>query len=80
VLRAAQNRPTKNVLGPSDASMSDSPLLKPAIRAPMTMTTITPIATPRMVRAARTLCARSEASAIPTPSMSDRIAYSCLRR
>src|SRR5574341_1299028 len=54
--------------------MSDRPLLNPAISAPITITTITPMATPRIVRAARTLWARSEASAIPTPSISGRMA------
>src|SRR5688572_3509143 len=50
--------------------MSEMPLLKPLIRAPITMTTVTPIATPRMVSAARILCARSDPSAISTPSSS----------
>src|SRR5438093_7409524 len=48
--------------------MSEMPLLNPLINAPMTMTTVTPIATPRIVSAARILCARSDASAMPTPS------------
>src|SRR6266702_1444674 len=48
--------------------MSERPLLKPAIMAPITITTITPMATPRMVRAARALCARSDSRAMPTPS------------
>src|SRR5512144_2307795 len=48
--------------------MSVSPLSKPLIRAPMTMTTITPIATPRMVSAARALWARSDARAMPALS------------
>ena len=59
--------------------MSERPLLKPAIIAPITITTITPIATPRMVSAARTLCARSEANAMPTPSTSGRMRYSWRR-
>src|SRR5688572_32896620 len=54
--------------------MSDRPLLNPAISAPITMTTMTPIATPRIVSAARTLWARSDASAIPTPSIMGRTA------
>jgi len=48
--------------------MSEMPLLNPLINAPMTITTVTPMATPRMVRAARILWARSEVRAIPTPS------------
>src|SRR5688572_649461 len=51
--------------------MSEMPLLKPLIRAPITMTTVTPIATPRMVSAARILCARSDPSAMRQPSESD---------
>src|SRR5512134_1954355 len=50
--------------------MSVTPLSNPAIRAPITMTTITPMATPKMVRAARSLCARSDVRAMPTPSRS----------
>src|SRR5713101_4756642 len=50
--------------------MSETPLLNPLMSAPITITTITPMATPRMVSAARTLCARSDPSAIPTPSKS----------
>src|SRR5512146_1319547 len=63
-----KNRPTQNVLGPDCSSMSAMPLLNPEITAPMTITTITPMATPRMVRAARTLWARSEVSAMLAPS------------
>ena len=48
--------------------MSEIPLLNPLISAPMTITTVTPMATPRMVRAARILWARSEVRAMPTPS------------
>src|SRR5213596_563002 len=44
------------------------PLLNPLIKAQMTMTTVTPMATPRIVRAARILWARSDARAMPTPS------------
>src|SRR3989454_12723477 len=50
--------------------MSEIPLLKPLIKAPMTMTTVTPIATPRIVNAARILCARNDVNAMPTPSNS----------
>src|SRR6266511_1490231 len=50
--------------------MSEMPLLKPLISAPITITTVTPIATPRSVSAARILCARSEDRAMPTPSNS----------
>ena len=42
--------------------------LMPLIADPMAMTTMTPMATPRMVSAARTLLARSESSAIAEPS------------
>jgi len=56
--------------------MSEMPLLKPLISAPITMTTVTPIATPRIVSAARILCARSDDSAMPTPSKIGVIDYS----
>src|SRR2546429_434423 len=39
--------------------MSETPLLNPLMIAPITITTITPMATPRMVKAARALRARS---------------------
>src|ERR1700752_1814270 len=48
--------------------MSVKLLSKPAMIAPITMTTITPMATPRIVSAARSLCARSDVSAMLTPS------------
>src|SRR2546427_1436852 len=63
-----KNRPTQNVLGPDCSSMAATPLLKPLMMAPITITTMTPIATPRIVRAARALWARSDSSAMPTPS------------
>src|SRR5205807_974724 len=63
-----KKRPTQNVFGPDCSSMSAMPLLKPLMIAPMTITTITPIATPRMVRAALALWARSDSRAMPTPS------------
>src|SRR6266704_3630819 len=63
-----KNRPTQKVLGPDCSSMSAMPLLKPLMIAPITITTMTPIATPRIVRAARALWARSDSSAMPTPS------------
>src|SRR5205807_8031187 len=63
-----KKRPTQNVLGPDCSNMSATPLLKPLTIAPITITTITPIATPRIVSAARALCARSDSSAMPTPS------------
>src|SRR5437773_975410 len=65
-----KKRPTQNVFGPDCSSMSATPLLKPLTIAPITMTTITPIATPRIVSAARALWARSDSSAMPTPSSS----------
>ena len=63
-----KKRPTQNVLGPDRSRMSATPLLKPLMIAPITITTSTPMATPRMVRAARPLWARSDSSAMPTPS------------
>src|SRR5204863_8558572 len=65
-----KKRPTQNVFGPDCSSMSATPLLKPLTIAPITITTITPIATPRIVSAARALWARSDSSAMPTPSSS----------
>src|SRR3972149_6458411 len=53
--------------------MSERPLLNPAMSAPITITTITPIATPRIVSAARPWCARREPSATPTPSIIGRM-------
>ncbi len=61
-------RNTKNVRGPSCSTMSVTPRLMPVIMAAMTITTATPMATPRMVRAARALLALMELRAIPTPS------------
>src|SRR4051812_8582486 len=63
------------VLGPIDSSMPLTSLLMPLIIDAITMTTMTPMATPRMVSAARTLFDRSESSAIPTPSVSEVIAF-----
>src|SRR5439155_13173034 len=54
-----------------------TPLLNPLTMAPITITTMTPIATPRIVRAARALWARSDSSAMPTPS-SNRVTRSLL--
>src|SRR5437762_11544841 len=65
-----KNRPAQNVFRPDCSSMSATPLLKPLTIAPITITTITPIATPRIVSAARALWARSNSSAMPTPSSS----------
>src|SRR5437899_1796183 len=73
-----KNRPTQNVLGPDCSSMSATPLLKPLMMAPITITTMTPIATPRIVRAARALWARSDSSAMPTPSSNGVTARSLL--
>src|SRR5690242_11264327 len=70
VTPAWKKRTTKNVLGPVRASWSLTPLLKPEMMAPMTITTMTPMATPRMVSAARALDTRSDSSAMPTPSRS----------
>src|SRR2546425_6100665 len=65
-------RPPRSTLFPYTtlfrSSMSAMPLLKPLMIAPITITTMTPIATPRIVRAARALWARSDSSAMPTPS------------
>ncbi len=57
--------------------MSEIPLLNPLISAPITITTVTPMATPRMVSDARILCARSDVSAMPTPSKMGVMDYSC---
>ena len=43
--------------------------LIPVMAEAIAITTVTPMATPRMVRAARTLLERSESSAIPAPSI-----------
>src|SRR5690349_6243010 len=67
---ACQNRPTQNVVGPERCSESATPLLKPEMIAPITITTITPIATPRIVSAARAFETLSDWSAMPTPSSS----------
>src|SRR3989440_483146 len=48
--------------------MPARPFLKPITNDTITITTITPIATPRIVSAARALWARSDSSAMPTPS------------
>ena len=57
--------------------MSVTPTLIPRTTDAITMTTITPIAIPRIVSAARALLARTELSAIATPSMSDVTFHSC---
>src|SRR6266550_3899221 len=56
--------------------MSLRPLLNPEISAPITITTMTPMATPRMVRAARALLALRESSAMPAPSNLGATGYS----
>src|SRR5688572_29840924 len=48
--------------------MSVKLLSNPAMIAPITMTTMMPMATPRIVSAARSLCARNDERAMPTPS------------
>src|SRR5918999_5388708 len=48
---------TKNVLGPADSRMLVMLWLMPVIADAMAITTVTPMATPRMVSAARTLLA-----------------------
>jgi len=65
---AWKKRQTRNVRGAIDSKMPDTLLLIPLIIAAITITTITPMATPRMVSAARPLLPRSESSAMPTPS------------
>src|SRR5437899_6348700 len=65
---AWKKRHTRNVRGAIDSKMFDTLLLIPLIIAAITITTITPMATPRMVSAARPLLLRSESSAMPTPS------------
>ncbi len=65
---AWKKRNTKNVLGPRVSIWAATLRLMPVIAEAMAITTITPMATPRMVRAARTLLARSESRAMPMPS------------
>ncbi len=72
-----KKRNTKNVRGPSWLKISATPRLMPVIIEPITITTITPMATPRMVSAARTLLARSDHRAMLTPSKSCVMAHSC---
>src|SRR6185437_7836503 len=79
MMPACQYRPTQKVVGPARCSESDTPLLKPEMIAPITITTITPMATPRMVRAARALEVLMDSSAMPTPSSIWAMAYSCRR-
>ena len=61
------------------SKVSDTLRLIPLMSDAITMTTITPMATPRIVRAARPLFARSEPSAMPTPSNNAVVSYSCRR-
>src|SRR5688572_32069536 len=63
-------RLTKNVVGPARSNSAVTPVLMPWIAAEMITTTNTPIAMPRIVRAARTLFARNASIAITTPSPS----------
>ena len=63
-----KNRSTKKVLGPRVSSMAETLRLIPVMAEAIAMTTMTPMATPRIVSAARTLLARSESSAMDTPS------------
>src|SRR5688572_4114536 len=63
-----KKRWTKKVLGPSELISSATLRLMPVIADAIAITTITPMATPRMVRKARTLLLRMESMAIPTPS------------
>src|SRR5574341_2613031 len=67
---AWKNRHTRKVRGAIDWNVLDTLRLMPLIIDAMIITTITPMATPRMVSAARPLLPRSEASAIPIPSNS----------
>ena len=62
-------RLTKNVVGPAAARSFVTALLMPVIMAPIATTTNTPTETPRMVSPARTLLARMDSSAMPTPSI-----------
>jgi hypothetical protein len=79
VTPAWKKRHTRKVRGAICSNMSDTLRLMPLIVAAMIITTITPMATPRMVSAARPLLPRSEASAIPTPSSGRATRYSCRR-
>ena len=65
---AWKKRHTRNVRGAIDSNTPATLLLIPLIIAAINITTITPIAMPRMVSAARALLLRSDASAMPTPS------------
>ena len=77
-----KNRVTKNVRDPDSSNREATFWLIPVIMEAITITTITPIATPRIVSAARILLARNEPSAMATPSKSwltlkaDGICYS----
>ena len=55
-------------MGPSVSSCLATARLMPVMAEAMAITTMTPMATPRMVSAARTLLARTESSAMPIPS------------
>jgi len=65
---AWKKRHTRNVRGAICSNTLETLRLMPLIMDAMIITTMTPIATPRIVSAARPLLARSEASAMPTPS------------
>ena len=81
--RLIGNRFTKKVVGPAFSNSAATPRLIPWIAADITTTTSTPIAMPRMVSAARTRLARSESTAMTTPSNNPEmraamdIGYSC---
>ena len=65
---AWKKRHTRKVRGAIDSKTPATLLLIPLIIAAISITTITPMATPRIVSAARALLARSDPSAMPTPS------------
>src|SRR5438552_680200 len=68
VTPAWKKRHTRKVRGAIDSKTPATLLLIPLTMAAINITTVTPIATPRIVSAARTLLLRSESRAMPTPS------------
>src|SRR6185436_3015614 len=75
-LRAHKMRAALTILGVAIA-VTVVMVIGALISAPITMTTVTAIATPRIVKAARILCARNDDNAMPTPSKIPVMDYSC---
>src|SRR5688500_19778589 len=61
-------RDTLKLAAPMDATSSEIPFSTPAMMEVMRVTVATPMATPRMVRKARTLLLRRDSRAMVTPS------------